>query len=362
MKTWMPVALLLLSAIGCDDDPAEAGPDSAPAADSGPLDMGDAPEVGAADMAAAEDLGPDAAPDMAPEVTPDMGAEPAWRSMHCAYAEHVGGFEIALRDGFTSVQGQIADGVVPLDVPVVDAEDGECRLLRPPSLFCEPSCGVGETCSEDGCIAQPANIDVGPVTVDGLTAAVSLEGRPPVYFYTFRGDLPHPGFAEGDPIALAGAGIEGAESGIDIPPFALRGEGVAALEVMGDTLPLDEGEDAALRWTPPAAEGPGQMHIELNIANHGGTPARIECITADDGEFAIPAVLVDRLLGLGASGFPSVALTRRTVDRADLPMGCVELRVQSTSVLDVAIEGLISCSFDEDCPDGQTCQPDLTCG
>ncbi len=360
MKTTIVMALLAaLVCSGCDDEPGETDPDVTadvdPAADVAPADTDPTGDMGpAADMAPTADSGPTG--DMAPE------PEPAWASTPCADEARVGGFEIALRDGFTSVQGQVADGVVPLDVPVVDLAEGECRLLRPPSLFCEPGCGVGETCGPDGCIAQPGNVDVGPVTVDGLAAAVEMEGRAPVYFYTFRGDLPHPGFAEGDAIALMGAGIAGGDDGVDIPAFALRGEGIAPLEVEGQTLPLDEGQDAQLRWTAPMTEGPGQMHIELNIANHGGTPARIECITDDDGEFAIPAALVDRLLSLGASGFPSVALTRRTVDRTDLPLGCIELKVESTTVLDVEIEGLVSCSFDEDCPEGQTCRLDLTCG
>ena len=345
----LPALCWLLCMTGCDDEPGETGPDAAPTADMAPTDM----QPGL-DMAPQADAAPEG--DMAPD------PEPGWTSTICGDAEHVGGFEIALRDGFTSVQGQIADGVVPIEVSDVDLAEGECRLLRPPSLFCEQGCAVGETCGPDGCIAQPANIDVGPVTIDGLTADVELEGRAPVYFYTFRGDLPHPGFAAGDPIALTGEGITGAESGIDIAPFELRGEGIAPLEVDSDSLPLDAGQDATLRWIAPATAGPGQMHIELNIANHGGTPARIECITDDDGEFAIPAVLVDRLLSLGASGFPSVALTRRTVDRADLPVGCIELKVESTSVLDVEIEGLVSCSLDDDCPEGQTCQLDLTCG
>lgn len=366
---WLiPIAALALLA-GCDDEPeadGDAAADMAPDPDMGPrVDMAPDPDAGPrvdmapeADMGPVVDMGPmvDMAPDpdMAPEA--DMGPDPAWTSEACAYAAYVGGFEIALRDGFTSVQGQVADGVVPLEVPVVDAEEGPCRLLRPPSLFCDPGCGVGETCGPDGCIAQPANIDLGPVTVDGLTAAVEMEARAPVFFYTFRGDLPHPGFAEGDVIRLEGDGIDG------IDPFTLRGQGVALLVVDGDTLPLEEGRDAQLTWDPPAVAGPAQMHIELNIANHGGTPARIECVTEDDGDFAIPSALVDRLLALGYSGFPSVALTRRTVDHTALPQGCAELRVQSTAVLDVAIDGLISCSLDDDCPDGETCQPDLTCG
>ena len=85
--------------------------------------------------------------------------------------------------------------------------------------------------------------------------------------------------------------------------------------------------------------------------------------------YDIPAVpvctgqqLTDQLLALGASGFPRVVLVRETVDSLVTAVGCVEFRVQSAAVLDVEIPGLISCSFDEDCPEGQICRPDLTCG
>ncbi|MCA9560879.1 MAG: hypothetical protein KC583_20160, partial [Myxococcales bacterium] len=216
---------LALIVAGCDDEPGEATPDVAPATDMAPgLDVDPIPDAQPDDMGPADDMGPteDMAPadsgpaedmdpgepDMAPPEA-DMGPAPAWDSNPCAYADHIGGFAIELRDGFTSVQGQVADGVIPREVPVVDAEDGECRLLRPPSLFCDPGCGVGETCGPDGCIPQPGNIDVGPVRIEGLTAAVEMEARAPVYFYTFRGDLPHPGFAEGDAITLYGDGLEG---------------------------------------------------------------------------------------------------------------------------------------------------------
>jgi len=340
----------------CDDEPT-AEPDAAvPDAMGGDM----APEADAApseDAATEADATADGAVDVDMAEDPDAAPIEGWVSTICAEADRVGGFDITLADEFTAVQGQVADGVVPLDVSVVDAEDGECTLLRPPSLFCNPGCEVGQTCAgDDLCVAQPGAIDLGPVTVSGLTAEVEMSARAPVFFYTFRGDLPHPGFAEGDPITLDGAGTDG------IDPFSLRGGGIAPLVTDLDTVALDPGQPAAVTWAPPGLEGPAQMRIELNIANHGGTPARVECFTADDGAFEIPASLVDRLLELGYSGFPSLALTRRTVDTVDLAPGCVELRVNSTTVLDVSIDGLISCSFDEDCPPDQICRLDLTCG
>ena len=89
----------------------------------------------------------------------------------------------------------------------------------------------------------------------------------------------------------------------------------------------------------------------------------VEHIVVEDVEtLGLRLFCLDRLLELGFSGFPSLALTRRTVDTVDLAPGCIELRVNSTTVLDVSIDGLISCSFDEDCPPDQICRLDLTCG
>ncbi len=68
------------------------------------------------------------------------------------------------------------------------------------------------------------------------------------------------------------------------------------------------------------------------------------------------------MIDQGFSGFPTVVLTRRSGEAVDTAVGCVELAVQSVGVLDVAIDGLTSCSDDMDCPDGQRCQVDLTCG
>ena len=45
-----------------------------------------------------------------------------------------------------------------------------------------------------------------------------------------------------------------------------------------------------------------------------------------------------------------------------LAPGCVDLRVQAARVLEVVIPGLVSCMGDPDCPMGQTCQANLTCG
>lgn len=278
----------------------------------------------------------------------------------CPAATRIGGFETALRDDFTSVQGTVASGVTPIFVPEQVAEAGECRLLRPPTLFCDPACDPGQTCDADGtCIDAPVNISVGDVVIDGLKDPVSMTANPPVFFYTNLGTLEHPGFAEGDALHLRALGSE-EDSGV--ASFALDAHGIAALTVIGESVLLDTGVPVAIAWDAPAEGDISTVHIDLNIAQHGGTPGWIECEVADTGAFELPTALTDQLLAGGYSGYPSVVVTRLSADSVDTELGCVDWRVQSTGVLSVDIPGLISCSIDDDCPAGQTCQGDLSCG
>ena len=275
----------------------------------------------------------------------------------CDLSNRLGGIEVTLDEGFTSVQGQIYNGVVPAYIPMVTQTDGLCRLLRPRGLRCEPRCEVGTTCGEDGqCQPQPEAVSVGDVTITGLTAPVELNAGPPVFFYSHRGDLPHPAFGPGDPIGFAASG-DGA-----VMSFNLRGQGIEPLVIQSAPLDVSMGNPATVRWTSPTGDTEAKIHLVLSIANHGGTPGQIDCEVPDVGEFTFPVSLTDALLNLGYSGFPAVWLTRRTVDSTTTSLGCVEFIVQSKATLDISIPGLTSCSDDTDCPDGQTCGPDLACG
>ncbi|MFN2115035.1 MAG: hypothetical protein ACK2T6_04920 [Anaerolineae bacterium] len=273
----------------------------------------------------------------------------------CESAERVGTFEVVLADGYTTVQGQVADGVDPSRVPVELASEGGCRLVQPPRYQCEPRCDVGFTCGPDGaCMPLPANVGVGTVTVAGLSAAVQMTAGPPVYYYTMRGELPHPAVEPGATISLQADGAEA-------PGFSLQAKGIEPLSVAIESVSVEAGSVSEVRWAPASVPGHSSIEISVHLSNHGGTPAWIACTTDDDGSFEVPADLVTRLLDLGYSGFPTVSVTRYTADTADTETGCVELLVRSTVELGVAIPGLISCNRDEDCPSGSICRSDLTC-
>ncbi len=313
----------------------------------------------------ADGAGPDAAPDITSDVTGDVTGDLSGDSgpdaavvtgdyARCDASLRTGGFVVALRAKTTTVQGGAASGVVPADVATVSLDDGTCRLLRPPALFCEPACAPGQACTPSGgCITYPAKVSIGTVTITGLSAPVEMKAVAPTQIYYFAGDLPHPGFGAGDPIGLSVAGPES---------VALSATGVAALVATTASMPMVRDQPGVLKWVAPPAASAARMLIELNIANHGGTPGRVECLTDDDGEFEIPAQHINALLDLGYSGFPSVTLSRHTADAAQMATGCFDLVVESAQALSVAIEGLTSCSSDDDCDGGQVCGPDLTCG
>ena len=144
--------------------------------------------------------------------------------------------------------------------------------------------------------------------------------------------------------------------------FDLLGFGVDALVVPSPTITVERAKPLALTWTPPAATGPAKATISLNINGHGLVGSHVECVVDDTGSYTLPAELITQLVDAGTSGFPTVTLTRQSLDSKTLAPGCVDFRVRSSQKIDVTIPGLQSCQEDTDCTAPQTCQGDLTCG
>lgn len=270
----------------------------------------------------------------------------------CSAEVNVGEFSIELAADFTSVEGKVFDGVNPALVPAELARDGACRLLTLPNLLCDPACSTSTQACAAGnqCVPLPVARDVGSVSISGLSRAVEMSAnastgnyRPP------PPALPHPGFEPGADLRLSASGGE-------YDPFELRGWGIGVLEVT-PAIVVTEGEPVSLSWTAPSSPGPAQLYVRLNINNHGSSNTAIECDFPDTGSATIPAALVDGLIAEGASGFPSITLSRRTATSTSIAPGCVEFVVSSTLDLDVSLTGLTSCDTDAECPDGQTCKP-----
>lgn len=342
MRTHLPVVLAALVAMAVGCSASDNSSNSPTSISDGGSDMG----KGTVDATTGDAMMP----------SPDEGAPGPLGYAPCDTATRVGSLEITLDDGFTSVQGQIYNGINPGHVPMVTASEGPCRFLRPKTLICEPRCEVGTTCGDQGqCQAQPEALSIGTITIDGLTDAVEMTAGPPVFYYSHRGQLTHPAFNPGEAISMHATGVDSIEG------FSLRGRGLEPLEIQETPLALKVGVPSTLRWTAPSSTSTTMVHLVLSIANHGGTPGQIDCEVADTGEFTFPLALTDALLALGYSGFPAVWLTRRTATSVDNELGCIQFVVQSNAGLDITIPGLTSCSDDTDCPDGQTCGPDLAC-
>jgi hypothetical protein len=275
----------------------------------------------------------------------DAPAPPAYRA--CPLAARIGEFRVERSERFTAVSGSVAEAVVPGDVPELVEEAAGCRLLRRRRLACDPACGSGQTCGEGGrCVRYPDNLDAGTVTVEGLLCPVSMRPDPTGRRY-WDTTLPHPALEPGARIHLAA-------SGGDLPPFSLSGQGVAPLALDETTLRLDLGEPLRLAWQP-GPPGPARVELTFAIDQHGVTPSTLVCEAADTGSFEIPAHLVGKLLAAGASGYPKLLASRQTVDRADLPPGCVELIVASPLERSLQVAGHTPCRRDADCPAGGTC-------
>ena len=95
------------------------------------------------------------------------------------------------------------------------------------------------------------------------------------------------------------------------------------------------------------------------------------------GSATIPAGLINQLIEKGTAGFPTISLTRRTLDSQTIEPGCVDLSVASPVEREIEVEGVVSCNCDStvECPsddpkpchEGQVCRAagtpgGLTCG
>jgi hypothetical protein len=281
--------------------------------------------------------------------------------------EVVGSFQVQVvaddedpTSGGTSVIGKVSDGPSPSAVIwTVTTEDGDCHVAVPSVPFCSEGCPSEVCVADDVCQAYPTGHAVGEVTLSGVNLAgggseIVLKEVAKAYQPPAGTSFAYPPFAEGDAIALQA-------SGGDYSAFELGATGVAPITLSSTDFELDEGKALELTWNAAADPKASQVHIKLDISHHGGARGMIECDTDDSGAITISAELITELIGLGVAGFPSVILTRTVKDSAQIEVGLVELVISSKVERLVTVAGVESCTEDADCPDGGTCQADLTC-
>lgn len=264
--------------------------------------------------------------------------------------------------GYTTVVGKVYDGPSPSQIIWTQAaQGGDCKLSTPRVPFCSTPCGGSAVCvDDDTCQAYPTARSVGAIQVKGLrtsTGATEFSMSPIANNYQPPGtvSLPYPAFSEGDELSLTAAGSY-------YPAFTLKGRGITPLQLLDTPLTLQRGQPLALHWTPAGQTDVSTIHVKLDISHHGGTKGMIECDTADTGSLQLPAELVTQLLDLGAAGYPTIIVTRKSVGSVTIAPGRLDLVVSSEVEHAVVVPGITSCTSNADCPSGKTCKSDLTCG
>ena len=255
---------------------------------------------------------------------------------------------------FTGVMGKIFDRATPAPVAwKVVAEGGGCRLLIPMVPFCNAGCGGGAACVEGGtCVKYPSALSLGRVHVKGLAGGdFDMDEVAGNYQPTTR--IPYPPLPEGAKVEITAPG--GA-----LGPLRLESVGIAPLEFTGKVQPIS-GQPLALAWKPPAQTNLSRIEITMDLSHHGGSKGKIECDVADTGSLAIPAAQITALMELGIAGYPTVVVTRVASGGTATRLGRATLRVVASVERAVEIEGLHSCTANEHCPAGMTCQVDLKC-
>jgi hypothetical protein len=239
------------------------------------------------------------------------------------------------------------------------ARDGSCRLLKPRQPFCTQPCTLPNACiADDVCVDNdPPLQNLGTVTFKGLkltSGAASLQLENASNAYGTGEPLNFPPFDEGADVSVEATGA-------DLAAFTIHAKGIAPLVLGAESYMLERGKPIVLTWTAKGAGADSTIHVKLDISHHGGTKAQIECDAPDNGSLTLAASLITPLFNLGFSGFPTIDVTRASVGTASLAQGKVQLTLNQYIQRPVTIPGLVSCTMDEDCPTGQTCQTDLQC-
>lgn len=271
----------------------------------------------------------------------------------CALDLDFGGFAVIDEDTETTVDGAVADAVVPITILEEIGSDGDCRLMRRNNPHCEAACDPGQTCDWEGeCVTYPAKQDLGTVTLEGLVQPVEMEPVFPGNTY-FNTSLPHPAMTPGELVTLRmPGGLYG--------PARLYGVAVDPLSGLAQEWVVEAGVDLTVSWdTPTASVVRSEIFISVNIDQHGASPGTLMCVFEDDGEGVVSGALLEELVSVGVTGFPSGLIERRTLDSAPAAQGCMDFKVGSKRIVSVDVLGFTPCTSDAECPDDLDCNEEF---
>jgi hypothetical protein len=271
-------------------------------------------------------------------------------------------------DSYTEIGGFMYDGS-QTDSVVWDKKktEGDCSLYTPRTPFCE-ACNPGDICVDTNvCRTPPLTHDTGEITLTGLNPP---SGTSPLSVYKVVPDpkvdkdisyvcsetLPMPPCAPGGPISLAATGSAA------YPAFSIQAQCIAPLVVANTKIMIEGGKTFTLTWTPGTIAG-ARITVEFDLSHHGGSKGQIRCDTADAGSLQVSGTLLQSLIALGVTGFPSVNVSREVVSTTTVGSGQARLKVYSDLTFTAEMPGLISCFDSTECPTGQIClDPGKLCG
>lgn len=262
----------------------------------------------------------------------------------CGLDDRWGGFLVENQEMFAIVDGEVIEGVVPVAVLVEVSTEGDCRLLRRDTPFCDPACTAGETCDHSGeCVSYPASVDLGTASISGLLVDVSMEPSSPGARY-FDTTVPNPVFEPGALLELRTERLD-----------PLHGVGVQPLTAANPVWVISADTPLEVSWDAPEGAVRSQVRLDLTVDQHGVSPLALRCLFDDDGAGTVPAALIEGLTTAGVTGFPNGRIARRTVDSTALDSGCVDFTVASRLEAEVEVAGYTPCDGPDDCPEGLEC-------
>ncbi|HEX2956750.1 MAG TPA: hypothetical protein VHO70_07955 [Chitinispirillaceae bacterium] len=256
----------------------------------------------------------------------------------------------------TQFTGKMYNGPIPDPVWDTLMTVGECKLIVPKQTTCQGCEGV--CVDNNNCQPEPDTITVGELTITGMinrggTTTSTVTATNAIYMPKLDNRPKNPPCEEGGTITLAASGNDA------VAGFTISAKTISKIEISSDSIAMNPGEPILLKWKSAANPDNSRLKVIIDISYHGGTKGKIECDCRDDGELEIPAVLLDSLKTFGMSGYPRMEIYRQSY--ATAPGTGAQLVVQAFVQLWLKIPGLITCSADSQCPDGQECAADKRC-
>lgn len=209
------------------------------------------------------------------DYTGSLGPEPSFDA-----ADGLLKARVADVESLALIEGRFLDGD-PLRLHTEGERQGQRRVLRYVSTFCDPACDSSSACVDGDCVAYPASYDVGTITWTYGGTSVDVEPNGMGTYYEV---------VEG---VQGGASTEVTFDGITLA--------VGPVEPMLLDTPAEEvlssrAGGAVLTWSNPHPGARVRLQMTDCTGSHGGlAEAEIECEGPDTGTFVIPGAFLDEL-------------------------------------------------------------------